>query len=152
MNNYADRLFFEEIISAPEEMEDLADKYSIKGDLMTACKLVLSDNIPPMDISLAFVSDSSYKVKCIAEMSTSSDVELSSDYHEEYTLTNIDASKFVFIFMNTEEKTLEDVAIAISSRLCDDLINHKYNREIELSSYKGTEHSLKRKEEHNERI
>lgn len=133
-NSYEDRILFDSIINNDEEINDIVDEYSSKGDLLVACKSILSDNLPAMDIRLAFMSTED-GIKCFADMTSSTVDELSSDYHEEYSIENIDTEKFVESFMNLDEKTLEDIAIKISARICEDLIQFNSSRVIKFADY-----------------
>lgn len=133
-NSYEDRILFDSIINNDEEINDIVDEYSSKGDLLVACKSILSDNLPAMDIRLVFMSTEN-GIKCFADMTSSTVDELSSDYHEEYSIENIDTEKFVESFMNLDEKTLEDIAIKISARICEDLIQFNSSRVIKFADY-----------------
>ena len=134
LNDYRNRILFYELVQYEDELNDIASKYDDKGDVLTACKLLLSDNIPSMDIEMTFISQkSSNSVLCEIEMQTNSMTEVSSDYLEEYKLKDVSIKKFVEFFMNSDKNTFQEFAINICNRFCNDLINEKYNRTITVN-------------------
>ena len=137
MNSFEDKIIIGEVFTKKEKFEDMCYTVGLTdgegdfyGEPIVAVNAVLSYNIPPMDINMVFASDSG-KVQCYIDMETSSPNELSSDYKEKYTLTNITADNL----KKFDEKTIEDISVKIIGRFCEDMVNDRYNRIIECADF-----------------